>query len=99
MVLILDKDTQSLPWESLPAFRSAPLSRSPSLFHLASLHALHVERLRDSIEASKIVYVLNPENDVAQTQAANPGVAATPVSSNSSRAKARLSWVKALTST
>lgn len=69
MVLILDKDTQSLPWESLPAFRSAPLSRSPSLFHLASLHALHVERLRDSIEASKIVYVLNPENDVAQTQA------------------------------
>jgi separase len=59
--LVLDKNVQGIPWESIPALRGRPISRVPSLDFL-------VDRATGEIDASKVFYILNPSGDLLRTQ-------------------------------
>ena len=78
-LLVLDKELQELPWESLPVLRGHAVCRSPSFELLAmrawahaqaadeeSVHAARV--LRRGARAASVSYVLNPSGDLTQTQ-------------------------------
>ena len=73
LVLILDKEIQNLPWETMKFLENHPISRVPSLHTLALLHKTHLENEsvpnRGEIRQSKIFYVLNPDQNLAKTQA------------------------------
>lgn len=73
LLLVLDKNVQGFPWESIPVLRGLPVSRIPSLPFL--LDHLEFARLTSpekagllSVNARKVFYVLNPSGDLARTQ-------------------------------
>ena len=73
-VLILDKEIQALPWESMAFLKCHPFSRVPSIHTLALLFKTHL--VKDSsvpqngkIRQDKVFYVLNPDQNLAKTQA------------------------------
>ncbi len=72
-VLILDKEIQCLPWESMPCLANHPLSRIPSLHTLSLLYQTHVKNgnsipKKGEVNSNKIFYVLNPDQNLARTQ-------------------------------
>ncbi|CAG8612987.1 8288_t:CDS:10, partial [Gigaspora rosea] len=74
VILILDKNVQMLPWESLPCLRSQAVSRLPSLSFLRDRITLinhNNNKPKTSnyiIDQSKAFYVLNPSQDLKYTQ-------------------------------
>ncbi|XP_046575323.1 separin-like isoform X2 [Haliotis rubra] len=72
VLLVLDKDVQHLPWESLPSLRSHPVTRIPSLYHLhTQLSAGHMSESHAcvrGIDIQNAFYILNPDNDLMSTQ-------------------------------
>ncbi len=64
VVLVLGTGLERIPWESLPVLRSCSVSRMPSLSFLAvpGLAQNH------ALDPSKAFYILNPSNDLANTQ-------------------------------
>jgi len=78
MFLILDKNTQGLPWESMPALRGESVSRIPDMrFLLDRLDLADYQRggkPRDPnvgqacVDPRKTFYVLNPGGDLKGTE-------------------------------
>ncbi|RIA83404.1 peptidase family C50-domain-containing protein [Glomus cerebriforme] len=77
VILILDKNVQMLPWESLPCLRFQAVSRLPSLSFLRDRIMLteHVNKKGKKtgrsdyvINQHKIFYVLNPSQNLKHTQ-------------------------------
>ncbi|XP_071103175.1 separin-like [Haliotis cracherodii] len=72
VLLVLDKDVQHLPWESLPSLRSHPVTRIPSLYHLhTQLSAGHMSQSHacvSGVDIQNAFYILNPDNDLMSTQ-------------------------------
>ena len=82
MFLVLDKNLQGIPWESLPILRGQSISRIPSMSFL--LDRLHLSRVqqelrgivsgksplppdRITIDPRKTYYVLNPGGDLVKS--------------------------------
>lgn len=63
IVLVLDRETQKLPWESIPALRGKSVTRIPNWGMLR-------DRLKGKREADQtsVYYVVNPEGDLRSTQ-------------------------------
>jgi len=78
MFLILDKNTQGLPWESMPALRGESVSRIPDIrFLLDRLDLADHQRGgkprdpsidRARVDPRKTFYVLNPGGDLKGTE-------------------------------
>lgn len=83
LILVLDRSTQPIPWESLPSLRNLEISRLPSLTFLRDRIMLAHEwtgsnmgpKLSEpgefpyyAIDATKSSYVLNPGGDLTKTQ-------------------------------
>jgi hypothetical protein len=72
-VFILDKEIQSLPWEALNCLKNHPLSRVPSIHTLSLLYRTHMTNTSSvsmtGVRQDKIFYVLNPDQNLAKTQA------------------------------
>ena len=77
VILILDKNVQMLPWESLPCLRSQAVSRLPSLSFLRDRIMLtdHLNRQGNKtgwsdyvVDQHKAFYVLNPSQNLKHTQ-------------------------------
>ncbi|CAG8631184.1 23020_t:CDS:10, partial [Cetraspora pellucida] len=77
VILILDKNVQMLPWESLPCLRSQAVSRLPSLSFLRDriMFMNHINNRQCEsnisnyvIDQRKAFYVLNPSQDLKHTQ-------------------------------
>lgn len=75
VILILDKNLHTLPWESLPTLRSNPVSRMASIYSLRTSilsmldsDASRPNVVRDGIDVSKLFYVLNPSKDLVSSQ-------------------------------
>ncbi|XP_038076615.1 uncharacterized protein LOC119744640 [Patiria miniata] len=73
VILILDKQIQQLPWETTPALRDTPICRMPSLYfilsHLRSRGSSNpASDPSPALDPSDTFYVLNPSNDLANTQ-------------------------------
>jgi tetratricopeptide (TPR) repeat protein len=74
VILILDKQLHSLPWESLPVLRSNPVSRMPSLFALRASIVTELQEsspssvVRDGLDSEKVFYIINPSKDLQTSQ-------------------------------
>ncbi|CAG8500014.1 24159_t:CDS:10, partial [Racocetra persica] len=77
VILILDKNVQMLPWESLPCLRSQAVSRLPSLSFLRDrimfMNHINNQQCESNIsnyviDRRKAFYVLNPSQDLKYTQ-------------------------------
>lgn len=83
LFLVLDKNVQAIPWESIPVLRGRSVSRIPSLallidrLHLArqqhglSISQTHEEGIvvdRALVDPTKATYILNPSGDLKTTQ-------------------------------
>ncbi|CAG8464478.1 7082_t:CDS:10 [Acaulospora colombiana] len=78
VILILDKNVQMLPWESLPCLRHQPVSRLPSFSFLRDRIMLteHIHRRKTNktdwsdyaVDPNKCFFVLNPGQDLKNTQ-------------------------------
>ena len=76
MFLVLDKNVQGIPWESIPILRSQSVSRIPSMdFLMDRLHYARsmrgeskkpVDRL--VVDPRKAFFVLNPSGDLKNTE-------------------------------
>lgn len=70
--LILDKNTQGLPWESMPVLRGESVSRIPDMrFLLDRLDMADYQRCgkpRGRVDPRKTFYVLNPGGDLTATE-------------------------------
>ncbi|XP_054724805.1 uncharacterized protein LOC129235139 [Uloborus diversus] len=70
VILILDKDIQSLPWECMPVLNGVPVSRMPSLsllsYKLSSCNSQST--LFQGLDDNKTFYILNPSGDLKNTQ-------------------------------
>ncbi|KAL2413623.1 Separin [Exophiala dermatitidis] len=72
VILVLDKELQAFPWESLPCLRGRPISRMPSLG--AIWQRLKVIQDQSSqtegymIPSTEGTYILNPSADLTSTQ-------------------------------
>ncbi|KAG8172647.1 hypothetical protein JTE90_027850 [Oedothorax gibbosus] len=71
LVLILDKDLQALPWESLPILNDVPVSRMPSLNIMISKLSMPETKsaLQEGLNCNNAYYILNPEGDLKSSQA------------------------------
>lgn len=79
LILILDKNVQGLPWESMPVLRKESVSRIPDMRFLldrleladyqrsGELRDMSVDRAR--VDPRKTFYVLNPSGDLKGTEA------------------------------
>ncbi|KAM8801446.1 separin isoform 2-T3 [Rhynchonycteris naso] len=72
LVLVLDKDLQKLPWESMPSLRALPVTRLPS-FHFLLSYAIIKESgassvLSQGVDPRSTFYVLNPHNNLSSTE-------------------------------
>lgn len=79
LILILDKNVQGLPWESMPVLRKESVSRIPDMRFLldrleladyqrsGELGGMNVDRAR--VDPRKTFYVLNPSGDLKGTEA------------------------------
>ncbi|KAK9476091.1 peptidase family C50-domain-containing protein [Lipomyces japonicus] len=65
LVLILDKSSHMIPWESLPCLRGKSVSRVPSL---TCLHQIFKNRDNRPLNVSNGAYILNPSSDLMNTQ-------------------------------
>jgi separase len=78
VVLILDKELQCFPWESLPILREASVSRLPTISILRDIlvAAGSAGPLQPAfhIDDSKVYYVLNPGGDLISTQNCFQGI-------------------------
>ena len=77
--LVLDKNVQGVPWESVPVLRGRSVSRIPSMdFLLDRLEYVQWQREggdepdapvdRVSVDPRKVFYVLNPSGDLKNTE-------------------------------
>ena len=75
--LVLDKNVQGFPWESLPLLRGRSISRIPSLpflldrLDLARRKGCHTAKpipCSMPLDSSKVFYCLNSGNDLAKTE-------------------------------
>ncbi len=74
MFLVLDKNVQGIPWESIPILRGKPISRIPSLSFL--LDRLEMSKFTNQasgsrgfrINPSRAYYVMNPSGDLKLTE-------------------------------
>ncbi|KAM5249307.1 separin isoform 1-T3 [Hipposideros larvatus] len=72
LVLVLDKDLQKLPWESMPSLRALPVTRLPS-FHFLLSYAIIKESgaspvLSHGVDPHSTFYILNPHNNLSSTE-------------------------------
>ncbi|XP_006870032.1 PREDICTED: separin [Chrysochloris asiatica] len=72
LVLVLDKDLQKLPWESMPSLRALPLTRLPS-FRFLLTYSIAKESgassvLSQGVDPHSTFYVLNPHNNLSSTE-------------------------------
>lgn len=72
LILVVDKELQAFPWESLPCVRGESVSRMPSLDaiweRLETMGASHADRAGYTIPASEGTYILNPSSDLVSTE-------------------------------
>jgi hypothetical protein len=72
LLLALDKNTQAIPWESMPCLRGRPISRVPSLPVLLDQVAfgkiMQPGSKRRMINSKKTHFLLNPSGDLKVTQ-------------------------------
>jgi separase len=72
---VLDKNIQDMPWESMTVLQDQPISRMPSLPFI-TVRAMQLQEqntkksflVRDGVDASKTFYILNPSQDLKNTQ-------------------------------
>uniref|UniRef100_A0A2K6V525 separase n=1 Tax=Saimiri boliviensis boliviensis TaxID=39432 RepID=A0A2K6V525_SAIBB len=72
LVLVLDKDLQKLPWESMPCLQALPVTRLPSFRFLLS-YSITKEYgaspvLSQGVDPRSTFYVLNPHNNLSSTE-------------------------------
>ncbi|EGV95374.1 separin isoform X1 [Cricetulus griseus] len=72
LVLVLDKDLQKLPWESMSSLRALPVTRLPS-FHFLLSYSITKEAgassvLNQGVDPRNTFYVLNPHNNLSSTE-------------------------------
>ncbi|XP_037370735.1 separin isoform X2 [Talpa occidentalis] len=72
LVLVLDKDLQKLPWESMPSLRTLPVTRLPS-FHFLLSYSIIKEAgassvLSHGVDPRNTFYVLNPHKNLSSTE-------------------------------
>ncbi|KAK3602692.1 hypothetical protein CHS0354_017898 [Potamilus streckersoni] len=71
-ILILDKNVQHLPWESMAILQNKSVSRLPSMYHLhTQLSFLQTQEssvLIKGVNSRSTYYVLNPDNNLPNTQ-------------------------------
>nr|APD32921.1 Espl1 [Castor fiber] len=72
LVLVLDKDLQKLPWESMPSLRALSVTRLPSFRFLLS-YSITKEVgassvLSQGVDPRNTFYVLNPHNNLSSTE-------------------------------
>ncbi|KAI8612609.1 peptidase family C50-domain-containing protein [Chytriomyces sp. MP71] len=63
LILILDKNLQSLPWENIPCLRGTSVSRLPSFAFLRD----RLDIVPKVVDRSSAFYVLNPSKDLINT--------------------------------
>ncbi|XP_058598610.1 separin isoform X1 [Neofelis nebulosa] len=72
LVLVLDKDLQKLPWESIPSLRALPVTRLPSFHFLLSYSIIRESGasavLSQGVDPRNTFYVLNPHNNLSSTE-------------------------------
>lgn len=79
LFLVLDKNVQGLPWESLPILRGRSISRVPGVQFLLdrlsfakckreSVGQPHDPRFGAAIDPRKGYYILNPSKDLGKTE-------------------------------
>lgn len=72
LVLVLDKDLQKLPWESMPSLRALPVTRLPSFRFLLSYSVIKESGassvLSQGVDPRSTFYVLNPHNNLSSTE-------------------------------
>ncbi|XP_005397224.1 PREDICTED: separin isoform X2 [Chinchilla lanigera] len=72
LVLVLDRDLQKLPWESIPCLRALPVTRLPSFHFLLSYSVIKEAGassvLRQGVDPRSAFYVLNPHNNLSSTE-------------------------------
>uniref|UniRef100_A0A8D1FNF6 separase n=1 Tax=Sus scrofa TaxID=9823 RepID=A0A8D1FNF6_PIG len=72
LVLVLDKDLQKLPWESMPSLRALPVTRLPSFRFLLSYSIIKEcgasSVLSQGVNPRSTFYVLNPHNNLSSTE-------------------------------
>uniref|UniRef100_A0A8C5L3W2 separase n=1 Tax=Jaculus jaculus TaxID=51337 RepID=A0A8C5L3W2_JACJA len=72
LVLVLDKDLQKLPWESMPCLRARPVTRLPSFRFLLNYciikEAGASSVLSQGVDPRNTFYVLNPHNNLLSTE-------------------------------
>ncbi|KAF8764158.1 Separin like protein [Argiope bruennichi] len=68
LILILDKNIQALPWESLPLLKDVPVSRIPSLSILSSLCATLTPLSYKEVDCNNTFYILNPSGDLKYSE-------------------------------
>ncbi|XP_037702376.1 separin [Choloepus didactylus] len=72
LVLVLDKDLQKLPWESMPSLRALPVTRLPSFRFLLSYSIIKESGassvLSQGVDPRSTFYVLNPHNNLSSTE-------------------------------
>ncbi|XP_039110998.1 separin [Hyaena hyaena] len=72
LILVLDKDLQKLPWESIPSLRALPVTRLPSFRFLLSYSIIRESGasavLSQGVDPRNTFYVLNPHNNLSSTE-------------------------------
>jgi separase len=71
LFLVLDKNVQGLPWESLPILRGKSVSRIPCLSFLLDrieLPSYNITAKGIMINPSRTYYIMNPSGDLKHTQ-------------------------------
>ncbi|XP_003405097.2 separin isoform X2 [Loxodonta africana] len=72
LVLVLDKDLQKLPWETMPSLRALPLTRLPSFRFLLTYSIIKESGassvLSQGVDPRSTFYVLNPHNNLSSTE-------------------------------
>ncbi|XP_047405825.1 separin isoform X1 [Sciurus carolinensis] len=72
LVLVLDKDLQKLPWESMPSLRVLPVTRLPSFRFLLSYSIIKEAGassvLSHGVDPQSTFYILNPHNNLSSTE-------------------------------
>ncbi|XP_058414104.1 separin isoform X1 [Diceros bicornis minor] len=72
LVLVLDKDLQKLPWESMPSLRALSVTRLPSFRFLLSYSIIKEAGassvLSQGVDPRSTFYVLNPHNNLSNTE-------------------------------
>lgn len=72
LVLVLDKDLQKLPWESMPSLQTLSITRLPSFRFLLSYSILKESGassvLSQGVDPRSTFYVLNPHRNLLRTE-------------------------------